>query len=64
MTNNGLLEVEVKELGQNLRFSLIDISNIEDCAKRYNGVLWTYIRRPQTAKIMLHQDVKEKVAFV
>ena len=62
--DNGRVEVDIRELRQDSRFSLINLENLEDCVRQYNGVLWSYIRRPLTAKFMIHQDASEKVVQI
>lgn len=62
--DNGLVEIDLRELNQNSRFSLVKLDNLDDCVKKYNAVLWSYIRRPLTAKIMLHQDASGKVTQI
>jgi len=58
------VEIELREIRQEMRFRLLDQSCLEDCAKKYNGTLWSFIRRPGTAKIMLNQDSMQKIASI
>lgn len=55
------LEIDIKDMPAQHGFRFIDLSNIDDCAKRYNGVLWSYARRPGIAKISLYPDAEEKL---
>lgn len=56
------MEIDLREIRQEMRFRLLDLGCLEDCAKKYNGTLWSFIRRPGTAKIMLSQDSMQKIA--
>lgn len=62
--DNGRVEMELEELRQNLRFRLLDLRYLNNCVKRYNGILWSYIRRPSTAKIILYRDSIHKIASI
>ena len=62
--DNGRVEIDSRELRQKLQFGLLDISTIDDCMKWYNGILWSYIRRPLTAKIVLLQSARKKIISI
>jgi len=62
--DNSRIEIDLKEIRQDTRFRLLDLRYLEDCVKRYNGILWSYIRRPSTAKIALYQDSKQKITSI
>ena len=61
---NGRVEIDLRELRQNLQFGLLDLYSMDDCIKQYNGILWSYIRRPLTAKIVLIQDARKKTISI
>lgn len=62
--DNGRIEIDLKEIRQDVRFRLLDLRYLEDSVKRYNGLLWSYIRRPSTAKIALYQHSKQKITSI
>lgn len=62
--DNGRIETDLREIKQNTGLHLLDLRCLGDCVKRYNGILWSYIRRPSTAKIALYQDSTKKITSI
>ncbi len=58
------LEADIRELPAKNGFRFINLSNVDDCAKRYNGVLWSYVRRPGTARVSIYQNAEEKLRTI
>jgi len=62
--DSGLVEIDLRELHEDLRFCLLNLENLEDCVRRYNGALWSYIRRPLTAKFVFYQDASSRIVDI
>jgi hypothetical protein len=60
----GCFDLSLEDIRQDSRFGLLDLKNLEDCAKKYNAKLWSYIRRPSTSKISLSHDFSERITEI
>jgi hypothetical protein len=60
----GSIELQLQQIKSDIRFALLDLSNLEDCARKYNSRLWSYIRRPSTSKISLYPNLKELIVQI
>ena len=57
----GCIELQLEQIKNDARFALLDLTNLEDCARKYNSKLWSYIRRPSTSKISLYPNLKDLI---
>jgi len=57
----GCVDIPLERIKHDIGFGLLDLTHLEDCAKKYNSKLWSYIRRPSTSKINLHSNFAEKI---
>ncbi|WNZ30028.1 MAG: hypothetical protein IAX21_04030 [Candidatus Bathyarchaeota archaeon] len=55
----GNIELHLEQIKDDPLFALLDLTNLEDCARKYNSKLWSYIRRPSTSKISMYPNLED-----
>jgi hypothetical protein len=55
----GSFELHLDDIRNDCRLALLDLSNLESSVIQYNSKLWTYIRRPSVAKIILDPKIND-----
>jgi hypothetical protein len=57
----GRVEVDLEQLEDDIIFSLLNLDSLRDCSVKYNGKLWSYVRRMSTSKLSLYPDLRRRV---